>query len=69
MADWRLDLESRELMCDGRCVRLAEKPFLVLAMLLEAEGAVVTREALRQRLCRTRRSSTSTTTSTAPSPR
>jgi len=50
MYGWQLDLQSRELTCEGRRVRLAEKPFRVLDMLLEADGAVVTREALRSRL-------------------
>lgn len=45
-----LDRNSRELWIRGQCVRLQEKPFLVLSLLLERAGAVVTREELRQTL-------------------
>jgi DNA-binding winged helix-turn-helix (wHTH) protein/tetratricopeptide (TPR) repeat protein len=47
---WRFDIESREVIRDGRRTRLAEKPFLVLAALVEADGGVVTRAALQRRL-------------------
>lgn len=45
-----MDLDTRELTKDGRRIRLAEKPFLVLAALLERPGELVTREELRRRL-------------------
>jgi len=44
------DLVSHELRCDGRKITLQEKPFQVLAALLEQPGELVTREELRQRL-------------------
>lgn len=45
-----LDLRSRELLKNGRKVRLQEQPFQVLAALLEHPGEVVPRQELRQRL-------------------
>ena len=48
--DWELDTSSREIVRDGRRVRLAEKPFLVLQALFDAEGDVVTRASLRKLL-------------------
>jgi len=45
-----VDLETGELRRDGRKLKLQEKPFQLLAMLLERPGEVVTREALRERL-------------------
>ena len=42
-----LDRTLRELVVDGRRTRLADKPFRVLVALADAEGAVVTRDALR----------------------
>jgi TolB-like protein/DNA-binding winged helix-turn-helix (wHTH) protein/Flp pilus assembly protein TadD len=45
-----LDLETGELRRDGFKLKLQEKPFQMLAMLLERPGEVVTREALRERL-------------------
>jgi TolB-like protein/DNA-binding winged helix-turn-helix (wHTH) protein/Flp pilus assembly protein TadD len=45
-----VDLETGELHRDGLKLRLQEKPFQLLAMLLERPGEVVTREALRERL-------------------
>jgi anti-anti-sigma factor len=47
---FEVDLEAHELRKNGRQVRLQEKPFQVLVALLEEEGKLVTREALRQRL-------------------
>jgi DNA-binding winged helix-turn-helix (wHTH) protein/tetratricopeptide (TPR) repeat protein len=47
---WRLNRTTRELITDGRRIRLSEKPFLVLDALIAAEGRVVTREVLQQRL-------------------
>ncbi|GEM_PF-4352003 len=43
-------LRTRELTKLGYRLRLAEKPFLVLAALLEQPGEMVTREELRRRL-------------------
>jgi Tol biopolymer transport system component/DNA-binding winged helix-turn-helix (wHTH) protein len=45
-ADW----VARELRREGVIVRLQERPFQILAILLESPGKVVTREELRQRL-------------------
>jgi DNA-binding winged helix-turn-helix (wHTH) protein/tetratricopeptide (TPR) repeat protein len=45
-----LDRRTRELRGGGRRIRLGEKPFLVLAALLERPGELVTREELRHRL-------------------
>jgi TolB-like protein/DNA-binding winged helix-turn-helix (wHTH) protein/Flp pilus assembly protein TadD len=47
---FELDLRSGELRKRGVRVRLQEQPFQVLAMLLENQGEVVTREALQKRL-------------------
>jgi DNA-binding winged helix-turn-helix (wHTH) protein/tetratricopeptide (TPR) repeat protein len=46
----RLDRSSRELRMPGQCVRLQEKPFQILSLLLERAGDVVTREELRRKL-------------------
>jgi Tol biopolymer transport system component/DNA-binding winged helix-turn-helix (wHTH) protein len=45
-----VDLQAGELRRNGRKIRLQEQPFLVLAMLLERPGEIVTREELRGRL-------------------
>jgi TolB-like protein/Flp pilus assembly protein TadD len=45
-----VDLESRELRKQGLHVRLEEKPFRILELLLEQAGRVVTRRALREKL-------------------
>jgi TolB-like protein/DNA-binding winged helix-turn-helix (wHTH) protein len=45
-----LDIETGELRRNGLKLKLQEKPFQMLAMLLEHPGEVVTREALRERL-------------------
>ena len=45
-----VDLETGELRRNGLKLQLQEKPFQMLAMLLEHPGEVVTREALRERL-------------------
>jgi TolB-like protein/DNA-binding winged helix-turn-helix (wHTH) protein len=45
-----VDLVSHELRCDGRKINLQEKPFQILAILLEQPGQLVTREELRHRL-------------------
>ena len=47
---FEVDLESRELRKHGMLVRLEEKPFRILQLLLEQAGRVVTRRALRERL-------------------
>jgi TolB-like protein/Flp pilus assembly protein TadD len=49
-ASFEVDLESRELRKQGMRMRLEEKPFLILEMLLQRPGGVVTRKALRERL-------------------
>ena len=45
-----VDLTSRELCNNGRKLPLQEKPFQILALLIEQPGEVVTREELRQKL-------------------
>jgi TolB-like protein/tetratricopeptide (TPR) repeat protein len=47
---FEVDFESRELRKQGSRLRLEEKPFQVLELLLERAGQVVTRHSLRQRL-------------------
>jgi TolB-like protein/tetratricopeptide (TPR) repeat protein len=47
---FEVDLESRELRKHGMLVRLEEKPFRILKLLLEQAGCVVTRRALREKL-------------------
>jgi DNA-binding winged helix-turn-helix (wHTH) protein/TolB-like protein/Tfp pilus assembly protein PilF len=49
-ANFEVDLRAGELRKDGGKVRLQEQPFLLLTALLESNGEVVTREALRNRL-------------------
>jgi DNA-binding winged helix-turn-helix (wHTH) protein len=49
-ANFEVDVRAGELRKDGRKVRLQEQPFLLLTVLLESAGAVVTREELRKRL-------------------
>jgi DNA-binding winged helix-turn-helix (wHTH) protein/TolB-like protein len=49
-ANFEVDLRAGELRKDGSKVRLQEQPFLLLAVLLESAGEVVTREELRKRL-------------------
>jgi DNA-binding winged helix-turn-helix (wHTH) protein len=44
------DLEARELRKHGRRMRLQDQPFVMLTMLLERAGNVVTREEVRERL-------------------
>ncbi len=48
--EFELDRTSRELWKSGQRIRLQEKPFQVLALLLERAGEVVTRDELRQKL-------------------
>ena len=47
---FELDLKAGELHRDGRTILLQEQPFLVLKMLLEHPGDVVTRDELRRTL-------------------
>jgi TolB-like protein/DNA-binding winged helix-turn-helix (wHTH) protein/Flp pilus assembly protein TadD len=47
---FELDLRAGELRKHGLRIRLQEQPFQVLAMLLEHQGEVVTREELQKRL-------------------
>jgi DNA-binding winged helix-turn-helix (wHTH) protein/TolB-like protein len=49
-ANFEVDLRAGELRKDGSKVRVQEQPFLLLTVLLESAGEVVTREELRQRL-------------------
>src|SRR6266481_329701 len=47
---FEVDFQSRELRKHGLRVRLEEKPFQILKLLLEHSGSLVTRSALRERL-------------------
>jgi DNA-binding winged helix-turn-helix (wHTH) protein len=47
---FELDVSSRELWTGSRCVRLQEQPFVILQILLERRGRVVTRDELGARL-------------------
>ncbi len=47
---FEVDLESRELRKRGLRVRLEEKPFQILELLIERPGLVVTRQTLREKL-------------------
>jgi len=47
---FELDLRARELRKQGRRAPLQDKPFELLALLLEHPGEVVTRDEIRQRL-------------------
>jgi TolB-like protein len=47
---FEVDFESRELRKRGLRVRLEEKPFQILELLLERPGGVVTRQTLREKL-------------------
>ncbi|MBV8808886.1 MAG: winged helix-turn-helix domain-containing protein [Acidobacteriaceae bacterium] len=49
-ANFEVDVRAGELRRDGNKVRLQEQPFLLLTVLLESAGEVVTREELRERL-------------------
>lgn len=44
------DLRTGELLKDGIHIKLQDRPFAILAMLLEHSGQVVTREEIRKRL-------------------
>src|SRR5271166_1754219 len=47
---FEVDLRLRELRKQGLKVKLQDKPLMVLALLLEQAGEIVTREDLRRRL-------------------
>src|SRR5580765_7773186 len=47
---FEVDLRAGELRRNGMRVKLQEQPFQVLALLLERQGEVVTREEVRNRL-------------------
>jgi TolB-like protein/DNA-binding winged helix-turn-helix (wHTH) protein len=47
---FEVDFVARELRCRGKRINLQEKPFQVLAILLEQPWELVTREDLRQKL-------------------
>ena len=47
---FEVDLESRELRKRGLRIRLEEKPFQILELLIERPGHVVTRQTLREKL-------------------
>jgi Tol biopolymer transport system component/DNA-binding winged helix-turn-helix (wHTH) protein len=47
---FELDLIARELRKSGIRIKLQEQPFLILEMLLERPGAIVTREELKRKL-------------------
>jgi TolB-like protein/DNA-binding winged helix-turn-helix (wHTH) protein/Flp pilus assembly protein TadD len=47
---FEVDLRAGELRRQGLKIKIQEKPFQILATLLESSGEVVTREELRQRL-------------------
>ena len=49
-ANFEVDLRAGELRREGSKVRLQEQPFLLLTVLLEWAGEIVTREELRRRL-------------------
>lgn len=50
LGKFEADLDTLELWKDGDRVELQEKPFRVLAMLLESPGELVSRVALQRRL-------------------
>jgi DNA-binding winged helix-turn-helix (wHTH) protein/TolB-like protein len=49
-ANFEVDLRAGELRKDAGKIRLQEQPFVLLTVLLESAGEVVTREELRKRL-------------------
>ena len=49
-SDFEVDVRSGELRKCGRKIRLQEKPFQILALLIEQPGELVTREEMRQKL-------------------
>src|SRR6187402_1812167 len=49
-AEFELDLDARELLRNGRPVRIQPQPLRVLEMLVVQAGTLVTREELRRRI-------------------
>jgi TolB-like protein/Tfp pilus assembly protein PilF len=49
-SSFEVDLESHELRKHGMRLRIAEKPFQILELLLDRAGQVVTRKALKEKL-------------------
>ena len=49
-ADFEADFRAGELYRDGRKIKIQERPFKILSILLESPGEVVTREELRNRI-------------------
>ena len=49
-ATFEVDLRSGELRKNGTKIKLQEKPFQVLALLLDRPGELVTREELSEKL-------------------
>ena len=49
-AQFELDLDARELLRNGRPVRIQPQPLRVLEILVAQPGILVTREELRQRV-------------------
>jgi DNA-binding winged helix-turn-helix (wHTH) protein len=47
---FELNLDSRELRKSGVRIKLQEQPFLILTLLVERPGAIVTREELQKKL-------------------
>lgn len=47
---YELDLDARELRKSGVRIKLQDQPFLILTLLLERPGAIVTREELQKKL-------------------
>jgi Tol biopolymer transport system component/DNA-binding winged helix-turn-helix (wHTH) protein len=47
---YEVDLAARELRREGKTVKLQDRPFEVLLILLERPGQIITREEFRQRL-------------------
>jgi TolB-like protein/DNA-binding winged helix-turn-helix (wHTH) protein/Tfp pilus assembly protein PilF len=47
---FELDLDARELRKSGVRIKLQEQPFVILAMLVERPGTIVTREELQKKL-------------------
>jgi Tol biopolymer transport system component/DNA-binding winged helix-turn-helix (wHTH) protein len=47
---FELDLDARELRKSGVRIKLQEQPFLILELLVERPGAIVTREELQKKL-------------------
>ena len=50
LGPFKLDMSSAELHNNGTTTRLPEQPFQILVLLVEHDGAVVTREEIRDRL-------------------